>query len=85
MAAACALPLVTTDVPGCREVVSDGVDGLLVPLKDAAALAAAIARLADDRGLCARLGAAAREKALAEFDERIVLERTLAVYRELLG
>lgn len=84
-AAACALPLVTTDVPGCREVVSDGVDGLLVPLKDAAALAAAIARLADDRGLCARLGAAAREKALAEFDERIVLERTLAVYRELLG
>ncbi len=34
-AAACALPLVTTDVPGCREVVSDGVDGLLVPVRDA--------------------------------------------------
>jgi len=43
-AAACGLPLVTTDVPGCREVVTDGVDGLLVPVKDANALAAAILR-----------------------------------------
>lgn len=83
-AAACALPLVTTDVPGCREVVSDGVDGLLVPVRDAAALAAAIARLHDDPELAARLGKAARAKALAEFDEQIVIARTLAVYRELL-
>ncbi|WP_233347982.1 glycosyltransferase family 4 protein [Luteimonas sp. MC1572] len=83
-AAACALPLVTTDVPGCREVVSDGVDGLLVPVRDAAALAAAIARLHDDPELAARFGKAARAKALAEFDEKIVIDRTLAVYRELL-
>ena len=73
----------TTDVPGCREVVTDGVDGLLVQVRDAATLAAAIARLHDDPKLCARLGRAAREKALAEFDERIVLGRTLAVYAEL--
>ncbi len=84
-AAACGLPLVATDVPGCREVITDGKDGLLVPVRDAVALAAAIARLLDDRELAARLGAAAREKALAEFDERIVIERTLAVYQELLG
>lgn len=84
-AGACALPLVTTDVPGCREVVEDGVSGLLVPVKDAAALATAIARLQDDPGLCARLGKAAREKALAEFDETIVVARTIEVYRELLG
>lgn len=83
-AAACALPLVTTDVPGCREVVTDGVDGLLVPAKDAAALAAAIAKLSEDPALCERLGAAARRKALAEFDERSVIERTLGVYRELI-
>jgi len=83
-AAACGLPLVTTDAPGCREVVMDGVDGLLVPVRDAVALAAAIARLQDDPALASRLGAAARAKALAEFDERIVIERTLAVYRELL-
>ena len=82
-AAACALPLVTTDVPGCREVVTDGVDGLLVPVRDARALAHAIARLLDDVGLARTLGHAAREKALRQFDERIVIERTLAVYSEL--
>ncbi|MET3008695.1 glycosyltransferase family 4 protein [Stenotrophomonas koreensis] len=82
-AAACALPLVTTDVPGCREVVSDGVDGLLVPARDADALARAIARLQDDPELAQRLGEAARAKALAEFDERIVIARTMAVYDEL--
>jgi glycosyltransferase involved in cell wall biosynthesis len=84
-AAACGLPLVTTDVPGCREVVADGVDGLLVPARDADALAQAIARLWKDPALARRLGQAARRKVLAEFDERIVIARTLAVYRELLG
>ncbi|WP_295396403.1 glycosyltransferase family 4 protein [uncultured Thiodictyon sp.] len=84
-AGACGLPLVTTDVPGCREVVTDEVDGLLVPVRDAAALAAAIRRLANDPALCARLGAAARETALTRFDERIVIEATLAVYEELRG
>lgn len=83
-AAACALPLVTTDVPGCREVVTDGVDGLLVPVRDAAALARAIARLHDDPSLRARLGGAAREKALSQFDERSVIARTMGVYRELI-
>ena len=84
-AAACALPLVTTDVPGCREVVTDGVDGLLIPPRDAEALAQAIARLHDYPDLAERLGTAARVKALAQFDERIVIADTLAVYRELLG
>jgi glycosyltransferase involved in cell wall biosynthesis len=83
-AAACSLPLVTTDVPGCREVVTDGVDGLLVPVRDADALANAIARLLDDLALASRLGEAARAKALDQFDERIVVARTLAVYGELL-
>jgi glycosyltransferase involved in cell wall biosynthesis len=83
-AAACALPLVTTDVPGCREVVTDGEDGLLVPVKNGAALADAIARLEADPALRRRLGAAARAKALELFDERSVVERTLGVYRELI-
>jgi glycosyltransferase involved in cell wall biosynthesis len=83
-AGACGLALVATDVPGCREVVTDGVDGLLVPVRDFKALAAAIARLQDTPALAARLGVAAREKALREFDERIVIERTLRVYDELL-
>ncbi len=84
-AAACALPLVTTDVPGCREVVSDGVDGLLVPPRNAEALAAAIARLQDDPGLAQRLGTAARVKALGQFEECIVVANTMAVYAELLA
>lgn len=84
-AAACAQPLITTDVPGCREVVSDGVDGLLVPVRDAKALAHAIRRLDDDPALARRLGEAAWAKAHAEFDERIVIRRTVDVYRELCG
>lgn len=83
-AGACGKALVTTDVPGCRDVVDDGVDGLKVPVRDAAALTAAIVRLHDDPALAARLGGAARERALNRYDERIVIERTLAVYRELL-
>jgi glycosyltransferase involved in cell wall biosynthesis len=65
-------------------VVTDGVDGLLVPPRDARALAAAIARLLDDPALRARLGTAARAKALARFDEKIVIKETLAVYREVM-
>jgi len=84
-AAACALPLITTDVPGCREVVTDGVDGLLVPVRNSKALANAIARLQEDRKLAMRLGLAAREKVLREFDERIVIKRTIAVYQELIA
>lgn len=84
-AAACALPLVTADVPGCREVVSHEEDGLLVPARDAVALASAIARLHDDAALRRRLGTAARAKALSQFDERIIVRRTIAVYEEVLG
>ncbi len=82
-AAACARPLVATDVPGCREVVHDGVEGLRVPVKDAVALAAAIARLQDDPALAVRLGRAARASALARFDERAVIAQTRAVHDEL--
>ncbi len=84
-AAACGLPLITTDAPGCREVVSKtGEDGIAVPVRDCVALANAIRLLDDDRVLARRLGLAARERALKEFDERIVIEKTLAVYRELM-
>lgn len=83
-AGACGVALITTDVPGCRAVVTHEVDGLLVPVREAAPLAAAIARLQDDPALRQRLGVAARQRALQEFDERLVIERTLAVYRELL-
>ncbi|VXA95398.1 Glycosyl transferase [Burkholderia sp. 8Y] len=84
-AAACALPLVTTYAPGCREVVTEnGVDGLVVPVRDSVALADAIRLLDDDRALATKLGVAARDRVLQEFDERIVIDKTLSVYLELL-
>jgi glycosyltransferase involved in cell wall biosynthesis len=70
-------------VPGCREVVRDGLDGLLVPARDAAALADAIVRLHDDPALRRRLADAARARALEAFDERLVIARTLSVYGEI--
>jgi glycosyltransferase involved in cell wall biosynthesis len=66
-AAASARPLVVTDVPGCRHVVRDGIDGIIVPPSDPAALAEALARLASDTQLRERMGAAARERVLSGF------------------
>ncbi|HET7223293.1 MAG TPA: glycosyltransferase family 4 protein [Rhodanobacteraceae bacterium] len=83
-AAACATPLITTDMPGCRDVVTDGVDGLIVPPRNVDALCVAIARLLDAPELARKLGLAARAKTLAEFDERIVIRRTLETYHEVL-
>lgn len=82
-AAACALPIVTTDVPGCREVVTNECDGLLVPAKDARALAVALARLESDSVMREQLGQAARKTAVEKFDERIVIANTISVYDEL--
>lgn len=83
-AAASGLALITTDAPGCREVVTHNVDGLLIPLRNAEALANAIACLDDDPSFAASLGSAARDKVLREFDERIVIKRTIEVYSELI-
>ncbi len=72
-------------VPSCREVVTHEVNGLLVQVKDATALANAIERLHLDPVWARQLGLAARVRAIAEFDERIVIEKTLGVYGELVG
>jgi glycosyltransferase involved in cell wall biosynthesis len=77
--------IVTTDVPGCREAVTDGVNGLLVPPRDAAALARAIARLADDPELRRRLARAGRERAERLFSSQAIVAQTLATYRAVLG
>lgn len=83
--AASGLAIVTTDLPGCREVVGqDGIDGLHVAPRDAADLARVLARLDDDRQLLARLAARARSKAISDFDERAVIDRTIDVYNEIL-
>lgn len=84
-AAAMRLPVVVTDVRGCRQVVDDGKTGTLVPIGDARALADAIAALAGDDALRSAMGRAGRDKAEREFDERTVIDITLEVYERLLG
>lgn len=83
--AACGRPLVATDVPGCREVVRRGENGLLVPPRNPRALAEAIATLLKDPVLRSRMGARGREIAVQEFSEERVVRETLALYCELLG
>lgn len=82
-AAASGLPLILTDIRGCRQVVEDGRNGLLVPVGDPAALAKAIDALADDDGLRERMGAASVVKAHAEFDERRVVDVVMDTYRRI--
>ncbi|MDE0729250.1 MAG: glycosyltransferase, partial [Alphaproteobacteria bacterium] len=82
-AAACGLPIVTADVPGCREVVRDGESGILVPVRDGAATAAAIGRLLDDADLRHAMGRAARQLALDEFTVEAFVADTLAAYAAL--
>ena len=82
-AAAMTLPVVTTDVRGCRQVVEHGRTGFIVPVRDACALAQAISTLGDDPGLRRHMGTAARERAVVEFDEQRVVERVLGTYVEV--
>jgi glycosyltransferase involved in cell wall biosynthesis len=76
------LPLIATDVPGCRDAFQPGITGLLVPVRDSAALAAAILKLVDDADLRAQMGRAARLDVASRFSTASVVQGTLAVYRE---
>lgn len=83
-AAACGRPIVTTDTPGCRDVVRDGETGYLVPPSDTTALSVALDRLVSDPELRQRMGAAARADAEARFSRQAVLGQVIALYRRLL-
>lgn len=80
-AMACALPIVTTPVGSLTEVIHDGATGLIVPPRDAVALAAAIARLLDDSSLAGRLGQAARKLAEERCGEALMLDRMEDIFR----
>ena len=83
-AAAAARPIVTTDVPGCREVVTHGLNGLLVPVRNPRALADALAELVHNPAQRQRMGHASRKRAECEWSQRSVAHATLAIYEELL-
>jgi type III pantothenate kinase len=84
-AMAYARPVVASAVGGLLDAVDDGVTGLLVPPRDAAALRTALEQLLGDGELRRRLGAAAREKALRELSPEVEADALLAVYAEVVA
>lgn len=79
-AAACGRPIVTTDAPGCRDLVRDGREGMLVPPRDSEGAARALVELSRDADLRARMGAAARARFLERFTEAAVRDAVASVY-----
>lgn len=82
-AAACARPIIATDVPGLRDFIRDGQEGLIVQPDDPVSLADALERLAGDAELRARMGAAARERVLSGFTDAHLMDTVTRVYEEL--
>lgn len=84
-AAACGKPIVTTDVPGCRDVVINEVTGFLVPPRDAESLAFAFRRLFASSGLRVEMGVKGRSLVEREFSVDKIIDETFAVYASLLS
>ena len=84
-AAACVRAIVTTDAPGCREIVRSGENGLLVPIRNSQALAEALRKLIEDPALRMSMGQRGRQIVVDEFSVDQVVNETLGVYRELLA
>ncbi len=83
-ASAMGLPVVVTDIRGCRQVVDDGVTGLLVPVKNSTGLERALRSLLDDPPRRHAMGAAAAQRARDRFDQQHQIDLTLDTYRRLL-
>ncbi len=79
-AAACGVPMVSTDVPGCREIVRHGKSGLLVPPEDGAALAEALEKLIASSSLRKRMGAAGRKDVEKHFSDDHIIKKTISLY-----
>lgn len=83
-AAACGKPVITTDEPGCRDAILPGTSGLLVPARDAAALAAAIKDLLSDPDRSIEMGRAGRRWVEDEHNVEMVVSEHLAIYEDLM-
>ncbi len=84
-AAACGRALIATDVPGCREICIDGENGILTPMDDAPALAAAIQMFAQDPARRARYGTASRRMVESDLSAAAIGAATVKLYNELLS
>ena len=82
-AAACGRPIVTTDVPGCREIVHHNKNGILVPVRNYYALANSLLKLIKDSELREKMGACGRAMVIKSFSEKIVAEKTMAFYKRI--
>ena len=82
-AAACGLPIITSDAPGCREVVRPSENGLLVPPRDKEALAEAMRKLIENPALRLQMGIRSRHIAEQEFAEEKIIAETLAIYQDI--
>ncbi len=78
------LPIVATDIAGCRGLVREGVNGFLVPVKSVEPLADALEKLIIDNELRKRMGGAGRQIVLTEFDQIQVNTKTINIFHELL-
>ncbi len=83
-AASMGLPLITTNSPGCKEVVEDNVNGFLVPAHDPIALARAMMSLIDQPELRQRFGQMSRRRAVERFDLALIVEQMRSMYQQLL-
>jgi glycosyltransferase involved in cell wall biosynthesis len=81
-AASCELPIVAYNVSGCREVVVDGENGILVPFRDESALLSAVLLLLNDKVLRHNMGKCGRKKVLEKFTHEIIFKKTMAVWSE---
>ena len=79
-AASLGLPVITTDVPGCRDAVIKNVTGILVPAKDEIKLANAISKLFEDVNLRKKMGKANRELAIEKFDLVQIVNQIIKLY-----
>jgi glycosyltransferase involved in cell wall biosynthesis len=84
-AASCGRAIVTSDVPGCRDIVRHNVNGLVVPPKTVRELATAVRYLLENDDVRRQMGASGREIALREFSQEIVVNKTMSLYNELVG
>lgn len=83
-AASCGLPIVSYDVPGCREVVQDHINGFLIPFKDRDALFSAVLKLLEDSKLRYEMGQRGREMILKDFTQEKIAAETISVWNEFL-
>jgi glycosyltransferase involved in cell wall biosynthesis len=82
-AAACGRPIVTTDVPGCREIVQHNKNGILIPVRNSLALANSLLKLIKDSELREKMGACGRAMVIKSFSEKIVAQKTLTFYKTI--